>query len=133
MQVPSFSDSSKTYDVTATSCTCLAKVYRPDAQCKHQRAVIAEFQRATLFRALQKRFDYRHNSDTQEAHTTMATKKTTKPTTKVTTPVKPPVRDSEPLAPEAAPDPVQAPVSLRQTIPIPRQEITLSERSDVTS
>ncbi len=51
MTITSFSDTSKTYETTLTSCTCPDHQYRNRA-CKHMRLIEQEVERAARFLAL---------------------------------------------------------------------------------
>ncbi len=59
MTLTSFTNQTKSYEVTPESCTCPAKYYYPGKQCKHQTALIHELNRATHFMLLKVLFDVR--------------------------------------------------------------------------
>ncbi len=59
MTIHSFSDNTKVYEVTPTSCDCPAKYWNPNKQCKHQTALIHELNRVTIFGLLKMKFDIR--------------------------------------------------------------------------
>ncbi len=59
MTLTSFTDQTKSYEVTPESCTCPAKYYYPGKQCKHQTALIHEINRVTHFLLLKMKFDCR--------------------------------------------------------------------------
>ena len=63
MTITSFTDSTKTYETTPEHCSCPAKHFNPGKQCKHQKALIAELNRAQRFLLLFARFDARANGD----------------------------------------------------------------------
>ncbi len=59
MTIHSFTDSTKSYETTPEHCTCPAKHFHPDRQCKHQTALIHALNRATHFLLLKMKFDIR--------------------------------------------------------------------------
>ncbi len=61
-KMTSFTDSTKTYNVTPTSCDCPDSTFRHH-QCKHQKMLIAETNKAQLFLSLKAKFDSRENGD----------------------------------------------------------------------
>src|SRR6266567_92666 len=63
MTITSFTDTNKSYETTPETCSCPAKRWNPNKQCKHQTALIHELNRATIFGLLFIRFDCRANGD----------------------------------------------------------------------
>ena len=62
MTVPSFTDTTKSYETTETSCTCPDFIYRRQAKrqpCKHM--VALQMCKDVVFQALRERYDYRLN------------------------------------------------------------------------
>ncbi len=63
MTITSFTDPNKTYQTTPDFCDCPAKHFNPGEQCKHQKALIRELNRAMHFYLLFILFDCRANGD----------------------------------------------------------------------
>ncbi len=59
MTIKSFTDETKSYETTPETCTCPAKYWNPNKQCKHQTALIHELNRVTHFLLLKMKFDCR--------------------------------------------------------------------------
>jgi len=65
MTIQSFT-SDKTYETTPEHCTCgdyLNRQSKVGGKCKHQKALIAACNTATIFALLRMKFDYRLNGD----------------------------------------------------------------------
>ncbi len=60
MTIQSFTDPNKTYETTPEQCDCPDFRFRHH-QCKHQKALIRELNRATIFLMLKMKFDIRQN------------------------------------------------------------------------
>lgn len=56
MTITSFTDTSKKYETTLTSCSCPDHQYR-NRQCKHMRMIAEEVERAERFLALKKQYE----------------------------------------------------------------------------
>ena len=59
MTITSFTDTNKSYETTPETCSCPAKYWNPNKQCKHQTALIHELNRVTHFLLLKMKYDIR--------------------------------------------------------------------------